>query len=69
MNILELPEDLLTKIYSIVKREEEKEISFLKLDEHVLPRVRGDFPNAWDVITELIYDRLYKHCYSDDEIN
>ena len=69
MNILELPEDLLTKIYNIVKREEEKEIAFLKLDEYVLPRVKSDFPNAWDFITEFIYDRLYKHCYSDEEIN
>ena len=69
MNILELPEDLLTKIYNIVKREEEKEIAFLKLDEHVLPIVRGDFPNAYVDITDFIYDRLYKSCYSDEEIN
>ena len=69
MNILELPEDLLTKIYNIVKREEKKEIDFLELDEHVLPRVKGDFPNACIDITDFIYDRLYKSCYSDEEIN
>ena len=69
MNILELPEDLLTKIYNIVRREEEKEIDFLELDEHVLPIVRGDFPNAYVDITDFIYDRLYKSCYSDEEIN
>ena len=69
MNILELPEDLLTKIYNIVKREEKKEIDFLELDEHVLPRVRGDFPSACVDITDFIYDRLYKRCYSDEEIN
>ena len=69
MNILELPDDLLTKIYNIVKREEEKEIAFLELDEHVFPIRRADLPNAWDEITDFIYDRLYKHCYSDDEIN
>ena len=40
MNILELPEDLLTKICSIVKREEEKEIDFLELDENILPMVK-----------------------------
>ena len=69
MNILELPDDLLTKIYNIVKREDEKEIAFLELDEHVFPIKRADLPNAWVDITDFIYERLYKHCYSDEQIN
>ena len=71
MNILELPEDLLTKIYNIVKREEEKEIDFLELDEHVLPIVKYNWPDHMKSvdISDFIYDRLYKSCYSDEEIN
>ena len=69
MNILELPEDLLTKIYSIVKREEEKEIDFMELDENALPIIEANLPNACEEIGEFIYDRLYKRCYSDEEIN
>ena len=69
MNILELPEDLLTKIYTIVKREEEKEIDFLELDEHVLPIMKANLPNACEEIGEFIYDRLYKSCYTQKEIN
>ena len=69
MNILELPEDLLTKIYNIVKREEEKQIHLLELDERIAPILKANSPNAWDAISYCIYDRLYKWCYSDEEIN
>ncbi len=66
MNILELPEDILNKIYTIVEREEEKEKDFIELDTYVLPLKKC---NRSEEISEFIYDRLYKCCYSNDEIN
>ena len=71
MNILELPEDILHKICNIVKREEEKENDFFELDSYVLLLKNSDMSKEFKTenISGFIYDRLYKSCYEDDEIN
>ena len=71
MNILELPEDILNKIYTIVEREEKKEKDFIELDTHILPLKKCNRSKAFktEEISDFIYDRLYKCCYSNDVIN
>ena len=46
-------------------------MAFLELDENVFPIVKSisSYPRKCEDITDFIYDRLYKSCYSDEEIN
>ena len=71
MNILELPDDILDKIFNFLKREYEKESDFFVLDSYVLSLKNSCMSKKFKTenISGFIYDRLYKIGYSNDEIN